>query len=427
MILRSQRLVFEVLAFMFILASTVRAGDMKSPEFELAAAFQLPKIPGVSGEMADWRQWDSFFTFVVKRFGQDMSGDLKDSLGEAFLDSRYELTSAVAPGKGGNPVPTLFLNSWNRLSPIMNKALPGLSKQTASQYASFIGAADKLAATGQTGFQTGLVNLSPDVLKGMARLIDPKSAVDPLAYNTNIDSGLRGLLGFSSPPIPVRQSGLRRLFFLPEMQEALSVPSWFLQSAAAAEPNLNKLNKWVPDEKELQTYLTEVRSLLEGLIDKVAAKSNLAEQYKPIYRQIVFAAAWQESCWRQFIRKGTTVTPLASATGDLGLMQVNRNTWRGVYDLKGLGGDIEYNGNAGGEILHYYLTRHAIRKNEDKQQGGHLARATYSAYNGGPRALGRYRAAKPIPALKKVDEAFWEKFQAVSSGRELEVQRCYQN
>ena len=76
--------------------------------------------------------------------------------------------------------------------------------------------------------------------------------------------------------------------------------------------------------------------------------------------------------------------------------------------------------------MHYYLTRHAIRKNEDKQPGGHLARATYSAYNGGPGAVGRYRAANQISALKKVDEAFWEKFQAVSSGRELEVQRCYQ-
>jgi hypothetical protein len=45
---------------------------------------------------------------------------------------------------------------------------------------------------------------------------------------------------------------------------------------------------------------------------------------------------------------------------------------------------------------------------------------------GGPGHLTRYRAAKPNPALKKVDEAFWEKFQTVSSGRELEVQRCYQ-
>ena len=106
-------------------------------------------------------------------------------------------------------------------------------------------------------------------------------------------------------------------------------------------------------------------------------------------------------------------------------MQVNRNTWRGIYDLKGLGDDIEYNGNAGGEILAYYLTRYALRKNEDKQEGGNLARATYAAYNGGPGHLSRYRSAKQNPALKKVDEAFWEKYQAVSAGREMDVQLCY--
>ena len=182
----------------------------------------------------------------------------------------------------------------------------------------------------------------------------------------------------------------------------------------------------MPEENELQSYLLEVRTLLAGLSDQVAAKSKLAEQYKPLYREIVFTAAWQESCWRQFVKKGKGLAALTSATGDLGLMQVNRNTWRSLYDLKQLAGDIGYNSNAGGEILFYYLSRYAIKKNEDKQAGGHLARATYSAYNGGPSQLTRYRAAKQNPELKKVDEAFWEKFQAVSSGRELDVQRCYQ-
>jgi hypothetical protein len=51
--------------------------------------------------------------------------------------------------------------------------------------------------------------------------------------------------------------------------------------------------------------------------------------------------------------------------------------------------------------LLYYLTRYAIRKNEDKQPGGNLSQATYSSYNGGPSHLIRYRAAKPNPALKK--------------------------
>ncbi|MGZ8521418.1 MAG: hypothetical protein ACXWX7_14855, partial [Candidatus Binatia bacterium] len=148
-----------------------------------AAAFQLPQlpqIPGLSGKSADWRQWDSFFTFVVKRFSQDLPENLKDPLGGAFLDSRYELTSAVAPGRGGDPVPQLFLNGWKRLSPIMNQALPVLPKQTASLYANFIGAADKLAATGPTGVQSGIVSLSPEVLTGMARIIQPTGGADPL-------------------------------------------------------------------------------------------------------------------------------------------------------------------------------------------------------------------------------------------------------
>ena len=184
---------------------------------------------------------------------------------------------------------------------------------------------------------------------------------------------------------------------------------------AAESGAKKKLNGWVPDAKELAVYLADVRVLLADVSDKVAAKSKLADEHKPLFRQIVFAAGWQESCWRQFVRKGKEVTPLASATGDVGLMQVNRNTWRGVYDLKGLGG----------EILLYYLTRYALRKDEEKQPGGNLARATYAAYNGGPRHLTRYRAAKQNPALKKVDEAYWEKFQAVSSGREMDVMSCY--
>ena len=415
-------LLVAALLVVFLISDGQTAAAKDSQEVQLAAVFELPQLPkglpSLTGPSADWRQFDSFFTFVVKRFGDDVPANLKDSLGEAFLDSRYELTSAVAPGKGGNPVPELFVNGWRRLSPIMNNALPALPKQTASLYSSFIGAADKLALTGGTG-----LNLTPDALRGMARIIAPSSKAEPLAYSTNVDSSLRSLLGFGAPlSIPGRQSLLNR-DFLPQREVATVLSFWLGRAAMAAEPAASDLNQMLPDARDLQRYLTEVRNLLVNLSDKIATKSKLTDQYKPIYRQIVFAAAWQESCWRQYIKKGT---PLASATGDLGLMQVNRNTWRGVYDLKGLGGDIEYNGNAGGEILYYYLTRYAIKKSEDKQPGGNLARATYSAYNGGPRAVARYRGVRQSPIWKKVDEAFWEKFQAVKSGNEMAVKSCYE-
>jgi hypothetical protein len=399
----------------------MNAKERAQPEIQLAADFQLPQLPqlpGLTVPSADWRQWDSFFTFIVKRFGQDVSGDLRDSLGEAFLDTRYELSSTVGRlSAGENPVPQLFLNGWNRLSPIMNKAVSSLPQQTAGRYQNFIGAADKLAAVGKQGAQLGLLQISPDALRGMARLVEPGGG-DPIAYTLGVDNGLRDLLGLGAPG--TRQSRLHRL---PHTSHARAA-SWFWPGAAlAAEPAPKKLNEWVPGGPDLKAYLLAVRDLLGGLSDKLAAKGKLPEERKPLYRQIVMTAAWQESCWRQFLKRGT---PMVSATGDLGLMQVNRNTWRNLYDLKRLTGDIEYNGNAGGEILLYYLSRYALRKLEDQQPGGHLARATYSAYNGGPGQLSRYRAAKQNPELKKVDEAFWEKFQAVSSGRELDVQRCFE-
>jgi len=401
------------------------ASDTK--EVQLAAAFQLPQLPqlpqvpglpsGLTGPSADWRQFDSFFTFVVKRFGEDVPANLKDPLGDAFLDSRYELTSAVAPGKGGNPVPELFVNGWKRLSPIMNQALPALPQQTASLYSSFIGVADKLALTGGAG-----LNVTPDALKEMAKLIAPSSTADPLAYTTSVDSGLRSLLGFGAP-LPIgRQSRLDHRF-LPERELASVFSFWLAAAALAAEPAASDLNQMLPDSKDLERYLTAVKNMLIEVSDKTASKTKISDEQKPLYRQIVFTAAWQESCWRQWIKKGT---PMASTTGDVGLMQINRNTWRSIYDLKGLNGDIQYNGNAGAEILSYYLIKHAIRKNEDKQPEGNLARATYSAYNGGPGALGRYRGVRQSPTWKKVDDAFWEKFKAVSAGNEMAVKTCYE-
>jgi hypothetical protein len=146
-------------------------GNEKPSEVRLAAAFQLPQLPGLGGPSADWRQWYAFFTFIVKRLGQDMSGDLRSSLAEAFLDSRYELTHTLSRlGGRQNPVPQLFVNAWRRLSPIMNKAMAGLPKQTAGQYTNFIGAADKLAALGQRGSKLGLLEISPDALRAMARI-----------------------------------------------------------------------------------------------------------------------------------------------------------------------------------------------------------------------------------------------------------------
>jgi hypothetical protein len=408
-----------ILIAVFFTAELWAQGTAK-PANPQIAALALP-----TGARADWQQWDSFLTNVVKKLGEGFRPAQRDQLVDVFLDSRYQLVGALRSGIS-DPVPQLFTDTWNRLSPIMKQAIPGAAQQTASQYTSFVTAMDAASSFSGLGQRLGLFRVTPDALRGAARLLGT-GAADPLAYTVNVDSALRGLLGFTGePPAPQPSPGLEQGRWQRLQDKASAAArSLMLRPAFAAETDFSRLNQWVPDNKELEEYLLEVRRLFTEVIDRVLAKSTLAPEHRQLYRQIVLTAAWQESCWRQFIKKGEKLTPLASTTGDFGLMQVNRNTWRSVYDISGLSGDIRYNGFSGAEILYQYLTRYAIRKNEDKQPGGHLARATYSAYNAGPGGLARYRGVRQSPEWKKVDDAFWTKFQTVSSGQELAVKTCY--
>ena len=392
---------------------------------ERAAARRYAQLGLPTGPSADWRQWDAFLTNAVKKIADDLGPARRDQLQDLFLDGRYELAQAVGAGTA-DPVPRLFLDTWNRLGPVLRQALPELSGTTAGRYTSFISAMDGAASVGGLAQQFGLLRLSPDTLRSASTLLGT-GAADPLAYTLDVDGALRSFLGLAGPPSAPRlspaldQSRLR----LPGRHAFAVAWAWLLPPASAADEEFDRLNRWVPAAPELSGYLVEVRRLLGRASDGALAKGNLPAQHQPLYRQIVFAAAWQESCWRQFIRSGDKLRPLASATGDVGLMQVNRNTWRGVYDVQGLAGDITYNTSAGSEILLYYLSRHAVRKQENRQPGGNLARATYSAYNGGPGQLGRYRNPKTPAVWKKVDDAFWTKFQAVSAGQELAVKDCF--
>jgi len=411
--------VWLVAVLFFSAAGSQSAESPKGGTLQLAA-FALP-----TGVSADWRQWDSFLTFAIKQLGQQLQPAQRDQIGGVFLDSRYQLAQVVSTGTS-DPVPRLFLDSWNRLSPVLKQALPTLAPQSASQFSGFITSMDSLKSLAGVGSQFGLFRITPDALRGSAKFLGTGNA-DPLAYSLDIDSALRNLLGFTNPlpefhPSPRLEQGQ-----LEQLREKASAGLRLLTAGAAhaAEPDFDRLNQWVPETPEVPAYLIEVREMLNDIASRVLAKSTLAKEYQQLYRQIVYATGWQESCWRQFIKKGEKLTPLASSTGDLGIMQVNHITWRSVYDVKGLSGDISYNGNAGAEILHYYLTRFAIPKREDKQPGGNLARATYSAYNAGPGGVARYRGVRQSPIWKKVDDAFWTKFQSVSSGQELAVKSCY--
>jgi len=183
-----------------------------------------------------------------------------------------------------------------------------------------------------------------------------------------------------------------------------------------------RLDRWVPTTDDLPAYREQVGRLLALVGDRERQRSGVDERFGELYGHLVPSVAWQESCWRQFVREGGAVTFLLSGTGDVGIMQVNRRVWRGFFDVKRLEWDIAYNVGAGAEILAQLLDRYGRREGAARLENA--ARATYSAYNGGPAAYRRYRSASAARVDRAVDRAFWEKYQAMAAGRALDYVLC---
>jgi hypothetical protein len=199
-------------------------------------------------------------------------------------------------------------------------------------------------------------------------------------------------------------------------------------AADGLDPSVvKKLNNWVPRTKDMDVYLPMVRDVLRHVVAEQLGSTDLDGSFRDLFRWLVFAAAWQESCWRQFVAKNDMRVPVESGSGDLGVMQINPTVWRGLYDLHGLRWDIVYNARAGADILEHYLINYALRHREHETTGlvDNLARSTYATYNGGPRQYDRYRRAGASATETKVDALFYDKYREVKSGKDLAVSACY--
>lgn len=387
----------------------------------------LPPEPALTLEEAQrweaaWQSWDSFLAFVIKQVAEDTEqADLRRALLEVLLDSRYDLTEALINWKEGAPDPVrgLFLKSWERLSPILQQMEITLPGTAAIRYLSFITAADAMKAMDQVSEKVGF-EISADGLRRLARMLAPEFEEDPLAYRLEVDPELRRLFGFGVP-LPVTEQ-------VPDIDNG----SWFfLAPAWAAAPDralVKKLNRWVPDAADVETYLPLVEDLLDHTANATINNKGLQGEYHDFFRHLSLATAWQESCWRQFVKKKGRLEPLMSRAGAIGIMQVNPNVWRGFYEIPALRSDISYNASAGNEILHHYLTDYVLIKDEPKQTNGfdHLARLTYVAYNGGPAHFKRYRKRSASKGIYQVASAFGQKYQALKTSGPLAVASCYE-
>lgn len=408
-----------------------------------------PEPPLSSEEQQRWEQalgdWDAFLTFAVKELGlTDRDPEIVDRLFRLFVDGRHALlqvlTAGPVPG-GDDPVGPLFVQTWTDLRRIVKDVARrrAAGRSEAFLYLRFLAAGDALAALERAGPDVG-VEISADGLRRLARTLDPDTVFDPSLHGAAPDPQLRELFGFHEPPVtplpadpPPRGTpdgtAPRGTDTPPGSPHTWWAPFVGVAYAAEADPAAElraiglRLDRWVPEPQEMPEYRGRVSRLLDIVAAAERKDNRVAGTFTMLFRRLVRTTAWQESCWHQFQRRGGAVIPLSSRTGDVGIMQVNRRVWQGVFDARLLERDAVYNADAGTQILAQYLVRYGQR--EARVTGGDVARATYAAYNGGPGAYTRYRTGRrATPYTRRVDAAFAKKLRVTVAGRELDHVPC---
>ena len=180
----------------------------------------------------------------------------------------------------------------------------------------------------------------------------------------------------------------------------------------------------MPEEEELADYQATMGRLLAVTAERAQRQAELDTRYARPYRTLVSATALQESCWRQFERKGDTITYRASSQGSVGLMQVNRRVWRGFYNVERLQWDTAYNARAGAEILLRYLRQYGVAEGRRTGRLEDAVRSTWAVYNAGPAALGRYRDQDSSARERRVDDGFWTHYSGLAAGGRADLLTC---
>lgn len=405
--------------------ATVTLG-MEAPAAQAAPAAPVPAL--TDAELARIEPQldavDAFFAYTIKAFAGSDAVEPTAFL-DVLIELRRDLVQIVSTRQptSADPARRLFVDAWQGLVPSLRLVAEGQGDQAdALRYLTFISAGDALRVLDQLGPAVG-VEVSRDGLRRLARMLVPGDGADPLQRDEGVDAELRRSLGFGEPLPPPR-----------DYLDTTWIDSWldWLVPSAVAAASLEasvvkKLNNWVPRNQDMEQYLPMVRDVLEHVVAEQLRDSEIDPAFRGLFRTLVFAAAWQESCWRQFTAENDLRVPVKSSSGDLGMMQINPRVWRGLYDIQGLRWDIVYNARAGSDILEHYLVDYAIRHREHQTTGAvdNLARSAYAAYNGGPRQYDRYRSSAATATGKKVDALFHQKYQAVKSGKELAVTACY--
>jgi hypothetical protein len=397
-------------------------------------------------------QWDAFLVFSIKQLG-DSVGDkqFRDQLLRILLDSRYRLIQALQhppENAGPDPVRIIFLDEWRQLHDAVHSAAArGMLGARALEFLSFISAGDALFALDQAAPALGM-RISERDLRGLAHIMAPTAAGDALKFDYHEDRDLKKTFSIPEPPesrgpldtsedaTPAPMRSPAPPPHSPLGPSSLLHKSWFaIFSPVDADaddsviiPRLqdvaDRLFRAVLTEENAASYRRDMAVLLDLSAEYALGNGEVDAADGATYVVLIKSTAWQESCWRQFVKVGAHVRWLESPTGDIGVMQVNKHIWRGFFSLERLKWDVLYNAGAGAEVLAEMMRFTAAQPREDPVPvAEHLARSAYSAYNGGPGAYNRWRRHEPAP-LRLIDTQFLEKYQTIASGAPIDILFC---
>jgi hypothetical protein len=349
---------------------------------------------------------EAFLLYAIRQIASDStSAALRQRLFTLLLDSRYQLSAVLSGDEaaGGDPVRTLFLDTWNQLRAILADAQrDGSLDPSLLRYALFIDSGDALLALEQAAPSLGM-RLSAEGLRQLARSLRPNESGDPLSYDWSVDPQLLEL--FRVEPLPEKTSSL----------------GFFIKVAATEE---TPLDHWVPSRGELSDYSARISELLKTTAAAELQRKPLAPPYDRMFTSLVPTTALIESCWRQYIVRAGKVTYLRSASRSVGIMQINQHVWRGFYDVEKLRWNTAYNIRAGTQILQRYVNDYAIPYAQKSGKPTDVPRAAYAVYNAGPRAVGRFAKAELHPREKRVDDKLLGLYQGIAAGGKADLENC---
>ncbi len=378
-----------------------------------------------------WETWDSLLVYLITILvDQPLNQVEKQQLMDLLLETRYEFVDTINdPTIQKDFVRDQFVEGWQLMSDIFRRHLLHNPSESRLGYLSFITAADALTILDELGPAFG-IEISREGLIRLAKIAGGESV--ELHYAPGIDRVLQQL--FDIDPEPGRPDSTRPQ--APDVQPDTSSNSMFRAietfllpaAAAASTPSFAEIKKWQAPSLPSDSYIGRIRQVLDTAVTSLVIRKERSELINRLYRQMIPAIAWQESCFRQFIVKDQKLTYLISYNNSsVGLMQVNERVWRGIYDTQRLRWDILYNAGVGSEIADLYLQKYAVPRYGEAilSKPQLLAQLVYAMYNGGPGQYEKFLKRRSAGNLYDSDRLFAQKYDWVQDQAWEHTSQCF--